>query len=87
MAEYVQSDIQYVEPGETIPGLFNLKGEESMGARVTVLIDGVPQVYDFGSKEAAIKWADEHYLEYEQIEIKFFHPKDIRQGRHLYETA
>ena len=85
MAEYVQSDIQYVEPWDKIPRLLNLKGDESMGARVTVLINGVPQVYDFGSKEAAIKWADEHYLEYEQIEIKFFHPKDIRQGRQLYE--
>ena len=56
-----------------------------MGAKVTTTLDGVTKVFDFGTEDAAIKWADEHYLEYDQIEVQFLYPREIKQGKHLYD--
>lgn len=56
-----------------------------MGAKVYATLNGITKLFDFGTKDAAIEWADKHYLDYDQIDIQFLHPEEIWQGKHLYD--
>ncbi len=53
----------------------------NMVAQITAIRDGIGEIFRFFSREAAIEWANMHYREYDQIDVKFLRAKDIRQGR------